>query len=65
MLDSIRLAACQPYVGAFFNFLLVDEPRLTGWQSGAYWADLTPKDSLPAFQPAIAEANAGRSTAPR
>ena len=24
--DAIRLAACQPHVGAFFNFLLADEP---------------------------------------
>ncbi|HEV3478353.1 MAG TPA: hypothetical protein VG144_02760, partial [Gaiellaceae bacterium] len=57
--DSIRLAACQPYVGAYFNFLLADEPRLAGWQSGAYWADLTPKDSLPAFRGVIAEVNTG------
>jgi hypothetical protein len=57
--DSIRLAACQPYVGAYFNFLLFDEPRLAGWQSGAFWADLTPKDSLPGFGLAISEANAG------
>jgi RTX calcium-binding nonapeptide repeat (4 copies) len=56
--DSIRLAACQPYVGAYFNFLLFDEPRLHGWQSGAFWADLTPKDSRPAFAEAISEANA-------
>jgi hypothetical protein len=56
--DAIRLAACQPYVGAYFNFLLFDEPRLAGWQSGAYWADRTPKDSLPAFAQAISEANA-------
>jgi chitodextrinase len=57
--DSIRLAACQPYVGAYFNFLLVDEARLVGWQSGAFWADRTPKDSFPAFRQAISEANAG------
>jgi hypothetical protein len=58
VLDAVRLAACQPYVGAIFNFLLVDESRLTGWQSGAFWADGTPKRSLPAFREAIAEANA-------
>jgi hypothetical protein len=57
--DGIRLAACQPYVGSYFNFLLFDEPRLQGWQSGAFWADLTPKDSLEAFEDAIGEANAG------
>jgi hypothetical protein len=59
VLDAIRLAYCQPGVGAFFNFLLADEPRLSGWQSGAYWTDLTPKDSLPAFQTAIAAVNGG------
>jgi RTX calcium-binding nonapeptide repeat (4 copies) len=57
--DSIRLAACQPYVGAYFNFLLFDEPRLAGWQSGAFWADRTPKDSQPTFQHAIAEGSGG------
>ena len=57
--DSIRLAACQPYVGAYFNFLLFDEPRLAGWQSGAFWADLTPKDSRPGFEEAITAANDG------
>ncbi|HZT44988.1 MAG TPA: hypothetical protein VFA24_02315 [Gaiellaceae bacterium] len=59
VLDAIRLAACQPNVGAYFNFLLADEPRLSGWQSGAYWTDLTPKDSLPAFRTALAAASAG------
>jgi RTX calcium-binding nonapeptide repeat (4 copies) len=58
VLDGIRLAACQPYVGAYFNFLLYDEPRLAGWQSGAFWADFTPKDSLPGFRQAISAANA-------
>jgi hypothetical protein len=59
VLDSARLAACQSYIGAYFNFLLFDEPVLIGWQSGAYWADRTPKDSLPAFRQVIAEINAG------
>jgi hypothetical protein len=57
--DVIRLAACQPYVGSYFNFLLFDEPRLEGWQSGAFWADLTPKDSRAGFGEVISEANAG------
>jgi hypothetical protein len=58
-LDAIRLAACQPFVSAYFNFLLADEPRLEGWQSGPYWADLTPKGSAPAFRQAIGAATAG------
>jgi hypothetical protein len=32
--EAIRMAACQPLVHAFFNFELVDERRLSGWQSG-------------------------------
>ena len=58
-LDAIRLAACQPYVTAYFNFLLADEPILAGWQSGALWVDRTRKDSWPAFRRAIAAATAG------
>ena len=58
-LDAIRLAACQPYVAAYFNFLLADEPVLSGWQSGALWVDRTRKDSWPAFRQAIAAATAG------
>ena len=59
ILDAVRLAACQPYVGAFFNFMLVDDPVLSGWQSGAYWSDLTAKGSAPAFAEAFAEATGG------
>jgi chitodextrinase len=58
-LDAIRLASCQPYVGAFFNFLIADEPVLTGWQSGALFADLSPKGSFGAFQQAISASTAG------
>jgi hypothetical protein len=43
--NAVRLAYCQPYVGAFFNFLLADERTLTGWQSGLLWANWQPKPS--------------------
>jgi hypothetical protein len=59
VLDAVRLASCQPYVRAFFNFHLWDEPVLGGWQSGPFWYDRTPKDSYPAFKQAFGEANAG------
>jgi chitodextrinase len=59
VLDSVRLAACQPNVGAYFNFLLADEPILTGWQSGPLYIDRTPKASYPAFQQAFAAATSG------
>jgi hypothetical protein len=42
---ALEIAYCQPYVEGFFNFLLWDEHRLEGWQSGLYWADRTEKPS--------------------
>jgi Ca2+-binding RTX toxin-like protein len=57
--DAIALAACQPDVGAYFNFLLADEPILSGWQSGALYPDLTLKSSSAAFQQAIETATTG------
>ena len=56
---AVRLAYCQPYVEAFFNFKLWDEQDLGRWQSGPLWADRTRKDSYWAFRRVIAEANAG------
>jgi hypothetical protein len=50
---ALRLAASQPHVGAYFNFLLWDEARLEGWQSGLYWADRTEKPSAPAFEASV------------
>jgi hypothetical protein len=47
---AISLAYCQPAVGAFFNFKLVDENRLVGWQSGLMYANGTWKPSFTAFQ---------------
>jgi chitodextrinase len=57
--DAVRLAACQPNVAGIMNFLLFDESRLAGWQSGAHWADRTPKDSAPFFRSAFTEAASG------
>ncbi len=59
LVDSIRLAYCQPAVGAFFNFLLTDERRLNGWQSGLLWADGTPKPAYAGFRAVAREARAG------
>jgi hypothetical protein len=58
--DAIRLAYCQPAVGAFFNFLLADEPTLHGWQSGVFFSDWTRKPSYRAFKSVIAEVNSHR-----
>jgi len=59
ILDATKLAACQPYVSGILNFLLADEPRLEGWQSGALWADRTAKPSAAAFSAAFAAATSG------
>jgi hypothetical protein len=53
--DAILLAYCQPAVSGFFNFELLDEDRLGGWQSGLLWRDGTRKPSYDAFKAAIAE----------
>jgi hypothetical protein len=46
---AIALAACQPHVRAFFNFELVDETRLGGWQSGLVWRGIKRKPAAAAF----------------
>jgi hypothetical protein len=46
---AIALAACQPDVRAFFNFELVDETRLAGWQSGLIWRGVHRKPAARAF----------------
>ena len=57
--EALRLASCQPYVGAFFNFLLADERGLGGWQSGLLWANWQPKPSYRAFAHAVADIKRG------
>ena len=58
--DGLLLARCQPAVGAFFNFELLDEDRLAGWQSGVLWRDGTDKPSYGAFRQAVALVRSGR-----
>jgi hypothetical protein len=58
--DAVRLAYCQPYVGAFFNFLLADERTLTGWQSGLLWANWEPKPSYYRVRDAVFDVVGGR-----
>jgi hypothetical protein len=57
--DALLLAWCQPAVGAFFNFELLDEDRLAGWQSGVLWRDGTHKPSYDAFKAAVARVASG------
>ena len=48
--DALELAYCQPYVTAYFNFQLVDEPGLQGWQAGLLYATWLPKPSYAVFR---------------
>jgi hypothetical protein len=56
---ALRLAHCQPRVAAYFNFLLIDEPLLEGWQSGLLWADWKRKPAFAAYRAAIAAVRGG------
>jgi len=47
---AIELAYCQPAVSAFFNFTLIDEHRLSGWQSGLLYTNGTRKPSFDAYR---------------
>ncbi|HSC51083.1 MAG TPA: hypothetical protein VLD16_12540 [Gaiellaceae bacterium] len=62
---ALELAYCQPTVRGLFVFHTFDEASLNGWQSGLYFADRTPKPSLPAFKRAVADLRNGRFPACR
>jgi hypothetical protein len=49
---AMQMAACQPTVRTFFVFRLIDEPIRGGWQSGVYYANGSPKASLPGVEAA-------------
>jgi hypothetical protein len=57
--EAIRLAACQPRVRMLFLFHVVDEPALTGLQSGLYYADGTAKSSLAEVRPHLEHPSCG------
>jgi hypothetical protein len=57
--QALELAACQPTVISVFFFHLFDEADLNRWQSGPYYADTTPKSSLPAIRDAALKARKG------
>jgi hypothetical protein len=55
--DAIKIAYCQPFVGAYFNFHLLDEKDLAGWQSGVFYPDGSPKPAYQALRRTAAEVN--------
>ncbi len=61
--EAFRLARCQPNVIGIMVFHVIDESALGAWQSGPYYADGTPKSSLPAIRGAAAAARNGTSAA--
>jgi hypothetical protein len=57
--EALMLASCQPNVIGLLFFHVSDEPDLGRWQSGLFYADNTPKTSLPAVRAAVEAARAG------
>jgi hypothetical protein len=57
--QAVQLAFCQPNVRGLFVFHAVDETALSGWQSGLYYADDTPKSSLAAVRLAFEQSRRG------
>ena len=56
---ALALAFCQPNVEGILVFHAIDESTLDGWQSGLYYADGTPKSSLPGVRDAFAQVRRG------
>jgi hypothetical protein len=54
---AIELASCQENVAGLLLFHSHDEPALTGFQSGVYYVDGTPKASLEPVGEAILAAD--------
>lgn len=57
--QALQLAFCQPTVQTLLLFHVVDEPALSAWQSGVYYADGTPKASRDPVTAAVRDARGG------
>jgi hypothetical protein len=57
--EAMQMAFCQPTVMGLLLFHVQDETALSAWQSGEYYADGTPKSSLPAVRLAAQEVHRG------
>jgi hypothetical protein len=51
--QALALAFCQPTVEGIMILHTIDESALDRWQSGIFYADGTPKSSLPAVRAAL------------
>ena len=63
--QALAMAFCQPNVAGIMIFHAIDETGLAQWQSGVYYADGTPKSSLPAVRQALDQTVGARSRAAR
>ena len=59
---AMQMAACQPTVRTFLVFRLIDEGIRGGWQSGVYYANGSPKGSLPGVEEAARRLSEGTPT---
>ena len=59
---AMQMAACQPTVRTFLVFRLIDEAIRGGWQSGVYYANGSPKASLPGVEAAARRLGEQRPT---
>ena len=57
--EALGLASCQRNVMGLLFFHVSDEPNMAAWQSGLFYADDTPKSSLPAVRNAVQAAIGG------
>ena len=57
--DALALAFCQPNVKSFFLFHAFDEPALSAWQSGVYYADGTREDEPAGVRKAMRDVTGG------
>ena len=60
--QALAMAFCQPTVAGILVFHAIDEAALPAWQSGVYYADGTPKASLPAVRRALDKTAGGSIT---
>ncbi|MFL5934497.1 MAG: hypothetical protein ACJ755_11635, partial [Gaiellaceae bacterium] len=57
--SALAIAQCQPNVAGMLIFHVTDESNAKAWQSGVYYADDTPKSSLPVVRDAALGAREG------
>lgn len=60
--QALAMAFCQPTVAGILVFHAIDERAMPAWQSGVYYADGTPKASLPAVRRALDKTAGGSIT---